>query len=74
VIHTNNNFAFKNMDASLNYKRTFAKEDQELELSINSSFGNNKKINQPTNNCHCPSSLFYGENKSNNPGKRLENN
>ena len=68
VIHTNNNFAFKNMDASLNYKRTFAKEDQELELSINSSFGNNKNKSANEQLLLPQDSLFYGS-KSNNPGK-----
>ena len=68
LIHTNNNFQFHNIDAGLNYKRTFNKEDQELEINVNSSFGNdhtsgnNYQILQPQD------SIFYGTN-SNNPGK-----
>ena len=38
---TTNAFRFHNIDASLNYKRTFDKEDHELEISLNNSFGNN---------------------------------
>lgn len=68
VIHTNNNFNFKNIDASLNYKRTFAKEDQELELGINSSFGNNKNRSDNQQLLLPQDSLFYGS-KSYNPGK-----
>lgn len=40
----NNNgssFKFHNIDASVNYKRTFAKEDRELDISVNTSHGNN---------------------------------
>ncbi len=39
--NTGNSFNFHNVDASLNYKRTFEKEDRELEVSFNSSIGNN---------------------------------
>jgi len=39
--NTGNSFNFHNMDASLNYKRAFNKEDRELNVSFNSSFGNN---------------------------------
>ena len=71
VIHTNNNFTFKNTDAALNYKRTFAKEDQELEMSINTSFG--KNINKLANEQSLlpQDSLFYGS-RSYNPGKTNE--
>ncbi|MDQ6842751.1 MAG: TonB-dependent receptor, partial [Bacteroidota bacterium] len=39
--NSGNSFRFHNVDASLEYKRTFDKEDRELEISANSSFGNN---------------------------------
>ncbi len=71
VIHSNNDFMFKNIDASLNYKRTFAKEDQELELGINSSFGNNKNKSANEQLLLPQDSLFYGS-RSYNPGKTRE--
>ena len=71
VIHTNNDFTFKNIDASLNYKRTFAKEDQELELGINTSFGNNKNKSANEQLLMPQDSIFYGS-RSNNPGKTRE--
>jgi outer membrane receptor protein involved in Fe transport len=39
--NTANSFSFHSVDASLDYKRTFNKEDRELDISANSSFGNN---------------------------------
>ncbi|HMH32435.1 MAG TPA: TonB-dependent receptor [Puia sp.] len=69
--HSNNTFLFHSIDASLGYKRTFAREDQELEISANSSFGNNHidansyQVQQPQD------SIFYGTN-STNPGKENE--
>lgn len=71
VIHTNNDFSLKNMDASLNYKRIFAKEEQELEVRVNSSFGNNKNKLANEQLLLPQDSLFYGS-RSNNPGKTNE--
>jgi hypothetical protein len=34
-------FSEHNVDLGLNYKRTFTKEDEELEINVNSSFGKN---------------------------------
>jgi ferric enterobactin receptor len=39
--NTGNSHTFHSIDANLDYKRTFDKEDRELDISVNSSFGNN---------------------------------
>jgi ferric enterobactin receptor len=68
---TQNEFRLRETNASLDYKRTFEKENQELDIGIHSSFGTsnyNSKNNQST----LPGdSLFYGTN-NNNPGKETE--
>ena len=71
INNTGNSFSFHNLDASLNYKRTFDKEDRVLEISVNSSFGNNyAKANN--NQFLLPQdSLTYGTNNLN-PGKENE--
>lgn len=71
INNTGNSFNFHSVDASLNYKRTFDKEDRELEVSVNSSFGNNyAKANN--NQFLLPQdSLTYGTNNLN-PGKENE--
>ena len=61
----------KSIDASVNYKRTFAKEEQELELGINTSFGKELYIAGNDQSLLPQDSLFYGT-KSNNPGKTRE--
>lgn len=69
--YTNSRFWMQAIDASLRYKRTFNKEDQELEISLNSSFGksltsvDNYQVSFPD------SKRFYG-NTSDNPGKENE--
>ncbi|MFT3909295.1 MAG: TonB-dependent receptor [Ferruginibacter sp.] len=61
-----NQFRYRNVDFSLNYKRTFKKEDQELEIAFNSSKANddgdifNEQFTIPGD------SLYYGT-KSSNP-------
>lgn len=68
---TGNSFMFHNVDASLEYKRTFDKEDRELDVSVNSSFGhdfakaNNDQYILPED------SLIYGTSSSN-PGTEDE--
>ena len=68
---TQSDFRLHETNASLDYKRTFNKEYQELEIGIHSSFGNstyhsiNNQFDQPSD------SLFYGTN-NNNPGKQSE--
>lgn len=71
VINSDYIYKFKNIDASLNYKRKFAKEDQELELSVNSSFGNNQNTSANEQSLLPQDSLFYGR-RSNNPAKTNE--
>jgi len=59
------------LDADINYKRTFKKEDQELEIGFNTSVGNNFRA-AANNQFLLPQDLlFYGTN-SNNPGKEKE--
>jgi len=75
VVHSTNNlynkFGFNSTDASLNFKRTFAKEDQSLEINLNTSFGNNK-INADNYQTLPPNdSVFYGI-INNNYGKENE--
>ncbi|MEJ7679834.1 MAG: hypothetical protein WKG06_18655 [Segetibacter sp.] len=72
INNINNAFRFNDIDASLNYKRTFNKEDQELEIAYNSTVGNSH--NTAANNQFLlpQNSLFYSTN-SNNPGIEKEN-
>ena len=69
--YTKNGFNFNNIDASLNYKRTFNKEDQELEIAINTSSGNNHATVNNYQVLLPQDSLFFGSN-SDNPGKEAE--
>ncbi|MEO8712135.1 MAG: TonB-dependent receptor [Parafilimonas sp.] len=66
-----NSFTFYSTDASLNYKRTFKKEDQSLEINLNSSFGNISIASDNYQNLLPQDSLFYGIN-NNNFGKENE--
>ncbi len=60
-----NKFAFHSTDAALNYKRTFQKQDQELEISLNASLGN-RAINATNYQTLIPGdSVFYGINNNN---------
>lgn len=60
-----NSFAFHNLDASLNYKRTFEKEDRELDMAANSSFGHNKGMSANSQYLLPTDSLIYGNNNLN---------
>lgn len=71
VIHAVNSFSFENIDASLNYKRTFKKEDQELEIGVNTSIGDNLHRSANDHAILPQDSLFYAT-SSNNPGKERE--
>ena len=71
VNHNNNTFTNNNIDAALNYKRTFAKEDQELEIDVNASFGNVNNAAANTQLLQPQDSLIYGTN-STNPGKEKQ--
>lgn len=69
--YTNSHFWIHAVDASLAYKRTFNKEDQELEIAINSSFGKSY-TNADNYQVLLPSAKrFYG-NTSTNLGKENE--
>jgi ferric enterobactin receptor len=69
--HTNNRFSEHSIDADLNYKRSFSKEDQELEIDINSSIGHNHRAAANDQYLQPLDSLIYATN-SNNPGKEKE--
>jgi outer membrane receptor protein involved in Fe transport len=69
--YTSSSFRLHAFDAGLAYKRTFDKEDQELDIALNSSFGkstttaDNYQVALPSLN------RFYGNNNVN-PGKENE--
>ena len=66
-----NSFRFRTIDASLNYKRNFTKEDQGLEIGINSSFGNNHIVANNDQYLMPVDSLYYGR-QNTNPGTSHE--
>lgn len=70
-INADNAFHFHNIDASLNYKKTFKKEDQELDLAVNSSFGNRSSVND-NYQYWLPQNTLYYSTKANNPGTENE--
>ncbi|HEV7620080.1 MAG TPA: outer membrane beta-barrel protein, partial [Flavisolibacter sp.] len=69
--NTDNTFRFHNIDASLNYKKTFSKEDQEFDIAFNTSFGNNFNAANNYQYLMPQDSLYYATN-SRNPGKERE--
>ena len=71
VSHTSNDFLFQNTDANFNYKRTFDKEDQELEIAINTSSGRNHFSPDNYQVLVPEDSLFYGT-RNDNPGRQRE--
>jgi len=71
VNYTSNGFGEHSIDADLNYKRTFKKEDQELDIDINSSIGHNNRNAANDQFLQPQDSLIYGT-TSNNPGKENE--
>lgn len=64
-------FHFHNIDAGLNYKKTFAKEDQDLEISVNSSFGN-RNSNNNNYQFSLPQHSLYYSTMAVNPGTEKE--
>lgn len=58
-------FHFHNVDAGLNYKRKFKKEEQELEINLNTSLGNNFFTSGNSQFLLPKDSLFYGTNNTN---------
>lgn len=68
---TQSDFRLHATNVSLDYKRKFNRENQELEIGIHSSFGTNT-YNSINNQYIQPAdSLYYGTN-NNNPGKETE--
>ena len=71
LINAGNQFRFHSADASLNYKRTFAKEDQELEISASTENGNNHGNSYSEQYMLPQDSLNYGT-QSYNPAETRE--
>jgi ferric enterobactin receptor len=71
INNTNNQPLFHSFDFDFNYKRTFAKEDQELEISANSSFDKGRGTAGNYQLLLPQDSLYYGTNSSN-PGHENE--
>jgi outer membrane receptor protein involved in Fe transport len=67
----NNKFLFHSVDAGLNYKRTFKREDQSLEVDLSTSLGNNHYGVNNYQTLLPHDSVFYGIN-NNNAGKENE--
>jgi ferric enterobactin receptor len=68
---TNGSFLLQAIDVSLGYKLAFDKEDQELEIGVNSSFGRSLITSDNYQLLLPNSERFYGNN-SRNPGKENE--
>ena len=60
LLNSGNKYRYNSVDASLNYKRTFAKEDQELEASITTNSGNNNSNSFSQQFLLPKDSLYYG--------------
>jgi outer membrane receptor protein involved in Fe transport len=71
LINSDRKFQFHNVNASLNFKKDFAKEDQSLELSANTSIGSRTSVNNNFQFALPQDSLYYST-KSVNPGTETE--
>ncbi len=71
INYTDSRFRFHNVDASIGYKRTFDKEDQELEISLTTSTGNNYSYAGGYQLLLPRDSMIYGTTNTN-PGKERE--
>lgn len=60
-----------NIDAAFNYKRTFNREDQELEFSVNTSMATSSTQSNNEQQLYASDSIYYGVRNSN-PGKENE--
>lgn len=69
VNNTGSTVGSNTVDANLSYKRTFDKEDQELDVSINSSNSTNNGTAKNYQSLLPQDSVYYGT-ISNNPGKQ----
>ena len=70
-LNSGNKYTYHSIDASLNYKRTFAKEDQELEAAISKNNGNNRGQSFTEQFSMPQDVLYYGTNGVN-PAKTTE--
>jgi outer membrane receptor protein involved in Fe transport len=68
---TQNEFQLHEVNASLDYKRTFNKENQELDIGVHSSFGSSNYNSVNNQSALSGDSIFYGTH-NNNPGKETE--
>src|SRR5205814_3889780 len=64
-------FSEHSIDAGLNYKRHFSKEDQELEIDVNTSTAHNSRAAANDQFLQPQDSLIYGTN-GNNPARENE--
>lgn len=71
LLNTSQRFGYTNTDVNLNYKRTFAKEEQELNVGLTVSNANEKGTGTSNQFAQPQDSLFYST-QSNNPGKTKE--
>ena len=71
INNTDNTSKFYSTDVNLTYKRTFNKEDQELEISANSSMENSKGLANNKQLLLPQDSLYYGT-YNRNPGTQKE--
>jgi hypothetical protein len=71
INRTKNSFKEQSVDFNLEYKRSFEKEDQELEIGLNSSLGPNNRKAGNDQFIQPQDSLIYGT-RSNNPGRENE--
>ena len=70
-INSDHTFHFRNVDASFDYKKTFSKDDQELDVSVNTSSGDRTIINNNYQYALPQDSLIYST-KGKNPGTEKE--
>ena len=70
-LNSDHHFHFNNVDASLNYKKTFKKDDQELDLAVNTSLGD-RNIRDNNYQYLLPQDSLYYSTKGNNPGTEKE--
>jgi ferric enterobactin receptor len=73
LIQSKKDFVGKSLDWSVNYKKTFAQEDRELNIAYQSSFGTNNSFYSQGQSLPSGDSLFAGS-YSNNNGKDQETN
>ena len=71
INNTDNTNRSHNVDAAFNYKRTFDREDQELEFSVNSSMGRFTTLSNNEQRLLPADSVYYGV-QNRNPGKENE--